>query len=244
LNVGQRYLKILSLARGHGSLIFGALPIVCTLFEDAYKIEEIPKLWRIQMRILLTATEGYTLSETAKVIYSPGYEREGFKPEHQCLCQMIDLIEARLTHEGVTVIARRYNDQKFAEFPFDKARHAQGCDVAVMISLNTSQNPNAQFSTNVVHMIQDQNTRSLFEGMMFSFGRYMPQVQSRYPNQMKKIPFLETCKRKGTPAIICMPFFLTDRNLTEELLGQYIESAAKAISEALLAYNPKGAVDE
>jgi N-acetylmuramoyl-L-alanine amidase len=191
------------------------------------------------MKVLISICEGYCLSETSRVIYSPGFERPDIgKSEHECLCEISRLIEARLIQEGVQVLARRYDDPRYAEFMFDKARHAYGCDAAILIALNNSQNPNAQFATTMVHMIQDENSRTLFEGVMASLSRYMP-IQSRYPNQMRKAPFLENCKKKGVPAAIILPFFYTNKDLDAEKLGQYIEASAKAISEAVLAFNPK-----
>lgn len=190
------------------------------------------------MKVLISIAEGFCLSETSRVVFSPGFERpDTGKSEHECLCEISRLIETRLVQEGVQVLARRYDDPKHAEFMYDKARHAYGCDAAVLIALNNSQNPNAQFATTMVHMIQDDNSRTLFEGMMASLSRYMP-IQSRYPNQMRRAPFLDNCKKKGVAAAIVLPFFYTDKQLDKDKLGQLIEASARSVSEAILAFKP------
>lgn len=191
------------------------------------------------MKILLSNCEGYQLSESAKVVYSPGYDHPDLnRSEHECLCQLSKLIENILIAEGHTVLARRYDETKYATFLFDKSRESKGCDLAISLALNNSQNSNAQFSSCLISMVQDDNIRSLFDGMLCSLGRYVP-IQSRFPNSLRRIPFLEGCKRSGTPAILVLPFFITDRKLTNEKLGEYIQASAKAISEAILAYRPK-----
>ncbi len=191
------------------------------------------------MKVLLSLASGYQLNEISRPIYDPGYENPNLKAsEHECLCAISKLVEARLLQEGVQVNSRKYDTPRDAEFAFDKARHARGCDLAVFLALNSSQNNTAQFSTAMVHMVQDENLRNIFEGVMHSLGRYVP-VQSRYPNQMKRLPFLETCKRNGNTAVVILPFFYTCRNLTEETLGKLIEKSAQAIAEAILSYHPK-----
>ncbi len=196
------------------------------------------------MKVLISVAEGFLLSETSRVVYSPGYDRPDLqKSEHQVLCEIAKLIETRLVQEGVDVVVRCYDNQKFAEFPFDKARHSQGCDAAIFLALNSSQNNEAQFSTCMVHMIQDNYSRSLFEGMMASLQRFSS-IPARYPNQMRRTPFLDSCKRKGTPAIIVLPFFYTDKTLTAETLGLATQAAAKSVSEAILCFTPKEAANE
>lgn len=187
------------------------------------------------MRVLLTNAEGFQLSETSKQIYSPGYENPNLRlSEHECLCQISKLVQARLEQEGHIVVARRYDESRYSAFPFDKARESKDADIAIMLALNNSQKTNAQFSTAMCHMIQDDNTRKLFESVMWSLGRHIP-IQSRYPNAARRIPYLETCKRNCCPAVIILPFFITDRTLDDAKLGEYIEASAKAVSEAILS---------
>lgn len=194
------------------------------------------------MRVLLSVTEGYMLSEFSRLIYSPGYARPDLQlTEHQALCAICKLVEARLIQEGVDVVSKRYDDQKSAEYTFDKARQAAGFDAAVLIGLNSSQNCTAQFSSCTVHQQQAGGTKDFFEGMMWSFGRFIQHkgvgVPSRYPKAMRRVPYLDSCKRIGVPAVAVLPFFYTDNLITNESLGTLIESSAKAISEGILAFN-------
>jgi len=194
------------------------------------------------MKILLTNCEGYLLSESSRIIYSPGYENPNLaKSEHECLCIISKLVEGVLVNAGHTIIARRYDDSKFASYQFDKARDSRGCDLAIMLALNNSQNSNAQFSTCMISTVQTNNTSNLFENMMHSLARFMP-IQSRYPNSLRRIPYLESCKRNGTPAIIVLPFFITDRKLDDNLLGKYMKDAATAIAESIIAYRAEAPV--
>lgn len=197
------------------------------------------------MRVLITNAEGYLLSEISRLIYSPGYTRADLpKSEHEVLCDISKLIENRLRYEGVDVIAKRYDTQKEACFPFDKARNSAGCDAAILLALNSSQNSNAQFSTAMVHQEQSEGAKNLFESTMYCLGRYVTldnkPVSARYPNSLKRIPFLETCRRNKVPAIAILPFYYTDKSITTENLGGLIESVAKAISEAILSMSSLG----
>jgi hypothetical protein len=188
------------------------------------------------MKILLSCSEGFQLSETSKVIYSPGYESSFLtKTEHECLCIISRLVETRLTQEGHIVLARRHDSNKNPGFLFDRGYMAKGQDLAVMLALNNSQHNSAQFSTVLISPEQDGNTRNLFDGFLYSLGRYMP-VQSRYPNQLRRIPFLASCQRLKVPAIVVLPFFITDKSIDDAKLGIYLEAAARAISEAILAF--------
>ncbi len=190
------------------------------------------------MKVLISCAEGYCLSETGKIIYSPGYTRQDLQQtEHEVLCEIAKLIEIRLTQEGVNVVSRKYDNSKHAEYVFDKSRHAIGCDAAIMLALNSSQNHNAQFSMAFIHMIQDTNSCNLFESTMHSLQRHMP-TPCRYPNQMRRTPFLQSCKQKQIPAVVVLPFFYTERKIDDDLIGQYIVNAAKAVSEAVLAFHP------
>jgi hypothetical protein len=121
---------------------------------------------------------------------------------------------------------------------FDKAREARGCTAAIMLALNNSQHNDAQFSTVLLHQNQDVNSRKLFESVMCALGRFMP-IQSRYPNSSRRIPYLDTCFKSGVPAVIILPFFITDRRLNNDILGSRIQEAATAVSEAILAFKPE-----
>jgi len=190
------------------------------------------------MKVLISCAEGYCLSETGKIIYSPGYTRQDLKQtEHEVLCEIAKLAEIRLTQEGISIVSRKYDSPKHAEYIFDKSRHANGCDAAIMIALNSSQNHNAQFSMAFIHMIQGVNSCNLFESTMHSLQRHMP-ISCRYPNQMRRTPFLETCKRKQIPAVVVLPFFYTEKKLDDSSMGQYIVNAAKAVCEAVLSFHP------
>lgn len=198
------------------------------------------------MKVLLTAAEGYMLSEVSKLIYSPGFSRPDLpKTEHEVIVDIIKLVEARLQEDGIQVLSKKYDEQRNAEYQFDKAKHSIGCDAAIMIALNNSPNPIVQFSTCLVHQQQVESNKLLFEGFMWALGRYVAKSEEspipvRYPNSLKRIPYLDTCRRNNTPAICVLPFYYTDKSLTVESLGQLIESTALAITEGILTFHPDG----
>lgn len=196
------------------------------------------------MRVLLSAAEGFMLSESSRCVYSPGYTRDGFpKTEHECLCEIIRLAEIMLVQEGCQVIAKKYDNQRDANYMFDRAKFASNCDVAIFIGLNSSQNNNAQFTTCLMHQRQSRNTHKLFEAMMASVGRYITldksPIGARYPNQLRRIPALDTCNKLEVPAVFLLPWFFTHKFVTPENLGELIESTAKAIVEGVMCYVPE-----
>lgn len=190
------------------------------------------------MKVLISCAEGFILSETAKPIYSPGYERKDLNlSEHLCIVEIARRVTAQLEAAGHTVIKRYYDQERFADFSSEKWRHSNGCDAAILIALNSSKNSDAQFCTAFVNMNQSENERRLFEAMNVSLKELMP-VKFRYPATLRNIPFLHGCKRRGVPSIITVPFFYTDKNINNDELTKLIEASANSIADSVNRFAP------
>jgi N-acetylmuramoyl-L-alanine amidase len=190
------------------------------------------------LKVLISCAEGFILSETARIIYSPGYERKDLKlSEHLCIVEIARRATAQLEAEGHTVIKRYYDQERFADFASEKWRHSNGCDAAVLIALNSSRNSDAQFCTAFVNMNQSENERRLFEAMNVGFKESMP-IKFRYPSTLRNTPFLHGCKRRNVPSIITVPFFYTDKTINDEELIKLIEASALSIANSIKKFVP------